>query len=59
MIRKISLKPFHYNYYPMRVKLAASKDVSLVRLPLCEAALEQHVLRTSFQTKNLDRITHC
>ena len=43
----------------MRVKLAASKDVSLVRLPLCEAALEQHVLRTAFQTKNLDRITHC
>ena len=34
-----------------RVKLATSRDASLVRLPPSEAALRQHILRALFQTK--------
>ena len=35
----------------LRVKLATGQDASLVRLPPSEAALRQHILRDSFQTK--------
>jgi hypothetical protein len=35
----------------IRVKLATGWDAILVRLPPSEAALRQHILRASFQTK--------
>ncbi|CAC5420517.1 unnamed protein product [Mytilus coruscus] len=41
----------HQDINKLRVKLATSKDSSLVRLPPSEAALRQHILRASFQTK--------
>jgi hypothetical protein len=41
----------HHNINKLRVKLATSRDASLVRLPPSEAALRQHILRASFQTK--------
>ena len=41
----------HHNINNLRVKLATSRDASLVRLPPSEAALRQHILRASFQTK--------
>ena len=41
----------HHNINKLRVKLATGRDASLVRLPPSEAALRQHILRASFQTK--------
>jgi hypothetical protein len=41
----------HHNINKLRVKLATVRDASLVRLPPSEAALRQHILRASFQTK--------
>ena len=41
----------HHNINRLRVKLATSRDAGLVRLPSSEAALRQHILRASFQTK--------
>jgi hypothetical protein len=41
----------HHNINKLRVKLATGQDASLVRLPPSEAALRQHILRASFQTK--------
>jgi hypothetical protein len=41
----------HHNIIKLRVKLATGQDASLVRLPPSEAALRQHILRASFQTK--------
>jgi hypothetical protein len=41
----------HHNINKLRVKLATSRDASLVRLPPSEAALRQYILRASFQTK--------
>jgi hypothetical protein len=35
----------------LRVKLVTGRDASLVRFPPSEAALRQHILRASFQTK--------
>jgi hypothetical protein len=49
--QKKSFASFHHNTNKLRVKLAASRDASLVRLPPSEAALRQHILRASFQTK--------
>lgn len=52
MILKISYS-FHRVMNKIRVKLATRKDVILVRLPVCEAAL-----KTECSTNyNLDRIT--
>jgi hypothetical protein len=34
----------------LRVKIAKQKDVSLAKLPPCEASFVQHVLRASLQT---------
>ena len=39
----------HLDLNKLRVKLATTKDVSLVRLPPSEAAFKQHMLRVSFQ----------
>jgi hypothetical protein len=41
----------HHNINKLQVKLAASRDASLVRLPPSEAALCQHILCASLQTK--------
>jgi hypothetical protein len=41
----------HHNINKLRVKLATSRDASLVRLPPSEAALRQHILGASLQTK--------
>jgi hypothetical protein len=41
----------HHNINKLRVKLPTVRDASLVRLPPSEAALRQHILRASFQTK--------
>ena len=41
----------HSDLNKLRVKLCNRKDSSLVRLPPCEEAFRQHVLRSSFQTK--------
>jgi hypothetical protein len=41
----------HHNINKLRVKLATGRDASLVRLPPSEAALRQHIVRASFQTK--------
>jgi hypothetical protein len=41
----------HHNINKLRVKLVTGQDASLVRLPPSEAALRQHILRASFQTK--------
>jgi hypothetical protein len=49
--QKKSFASSHHNINKLRVKLATSRDASLVRLPPSEAALRQHILRASFQTK--------
>ena len=49
--QKKSFASSHHNTNKLRVKLAASRDASLVRLPPSEAALRHHIIRTSFQTK--------
>ena len=41
----------HQNINKLQVKLATSRDASLVRLPPSEAALRQHILCASLQTK--------
>ena len=41
----------HHNINKLRVKLATGRDASLVRLPPSEAALRQHILCASLQTK--------
>ena len=41
----------HHNINKLRVKLASGRDASLVRLPPSEAALRQHILCASLQTK--------
>ena len=41
----------HHNINKLQVKLATSRDASLVRLPPSEAALRQHILCASLQTK--------
>jgi hypothetical protein len=51
MIRRSFFASSHHNINTFRVKLATSRDASLVRLPPSEAALRQHILRASFQTK--------
>ena len=48
---KKSCASSHHNINKLRVKLATGQDASLVRLPPSEAALRQHILRASFQTK--------
>jgi hypothetical protein len=49
--QKKSFASSHHNINKLWVKLATSRDASLVRLPPSEAALRQHILRASFQTK--------
>ena len=49
--QKKSCASSHHNINKLQVKLATSRDASLVRLPPSEAALRQHILRASFQTK--------
>ena len=49
--QKKSFASSHHNINKLRVKNATSRDASLVRLPPSEAALRQHILRASFQTK--------
>jgi hypothetical protein len=49
--QKKSFVSSHHNINKLRVKLPASQDASLVRLPPSEAALRQYILRASFQTK--------
>ena len=49
--QKKSFVSSHHNINKLRVKLATSRDASLVRLPTSEAALRQHILRASLQTK--------
>ena len=44
-------KSSHHDLNKLRVRLATSKDCSLVRLPPSEASFKQHVLRASIQTK--------
>jgi hypothetical protein len=39
------------NINKLRVKLATGRDASLVRLPPSEAALRQHIVCASLQTK--------
>ena len=41
----------HHNINKLRLKLATSRDASLVRLPPSEVALRHHIIRVSFQTK--------
>jgi hypothetical protein len=42
-------KSVHRDLNKLRVKLALSKDSSLVKLPPSEAAFRQHILRVAFQ----------
>jgi hypothetical protein len=44
-------KSCHTNLNKLRVRLATSKDCTLVRIPPSESAFKQHVLRASIQTK--------
>ena len=44
------MKSAHDNLNRLRVKITKQKDVSLAKLPLCEASFVQHVLRASLQT---------
>jgi hypothetical protein len=44
------MKSTHDNLNRLRVKIAKQKDVSLAKLPPCEASFVQHVLRVSLQT---------
>jgi hypothetical protein len=46
---KGSAKSFHRDLNKLRVKLALSKDSSLVKRPPSEAAFRQHILRVAFQ----------
>jgi hypothetical protein len=46
---KGSAKSVHRDLNKLRVKLALSKDSSLVKLPPSEAAIRQHILRVAFQ----------
>ena len=46
---KGSAKSVHRDLNKLRVKLALSKDSSLVKLPPSEAAFRQHILRVAFQ----------
>ena len=48
---KAKYKSCHTNLNKLRVRLATSKDCSLVRIPPSESAFKQHVLRASIQTK--------
>jgi hypothetical protein len=48
---KAKYKSCHINLNKLRVRLATSKDCSLVRIPPSESAFKQHVLRASIQTK--------
>ena len=48
---KAKYKSCHTNRNKLRVRLATSKDFSLVRIPPSESAFKQHVLRASIQTK--------
>ena len=41
----------HHNINKLQVKLATRRDANLVRLPPSEAALCQHILCASLQTK--------
>jgi hypothetical protein len=41
----------HHNINKLQVKLATSRDASLVRLPPSETALRQHILCAALQTK--------
>ena len=45
---KRSAKSVHRDLNKLRVKLALSKDSSLVKLPPSEAAFRQHILRVAF-----------
>jgi hypothetical protein len=47
---KGNMKSAHDNLNRLRVKIAKQKDVSLAKLPPCEASFVQHVLRASLQT---------
>ena len=57
---KGSTKSVHRDLNTLRVKLALSKDSSLVKLPPSEAAFRQHILRVAFQvyvwTQNLSAV---
>ncbi len=44
------MKSAHDNLNRLRVKIAKQKDVSLAKLPPCEASFVQDVLRASLQT---------
>jgi hypothetical protein len=46
-----SAKSVHRDLNKLRVKLALSKDSSLVKLPPSEAIFRQHILRVAFQAK--------
>jgi hypothetical protein len=48
--QKRKMKSAHDNLNRLRVKIAKQKDVSLAKLPPCEASFVQHVLRASLQT---------
>jgi uncharacterized protein YhaN len=48
---KAKYKSYHTNLNKLRVRLATSKDCSLVHIPPSESAFKQHVLRASIQTK--------
>ena len=56
--QKKSFASSHHNINKLRVKLATSRDASLVRLPPSEATLRQHILRASFQTKATSAFTN-
>ena len=49
--QKKSCASSHHNINKHQVKLATSRDANLVRLPPSEAALRQHILCASLQTK--------
>jgi hypothetical protein len=49
--QKKSFASSHHNINKLQVELATSRDASLVRLPPSEAALRQHILCASLQTK--------
>ena len=44
--QKGKMKSAHDNLNRLRVKIAKQKDVSLAKLPPCEASFVQHVLQT-------------
>jgi hypothetical protein len=51
--QKKSCASSHHNINKLQVKLATSRDASLVRLPPSEAALRQHILCASFSDQSL------